>query len=87
MEQSFSFGVIWATAKRRYLNFIIPFVLVFAVVVAVAYTLPQNYEAKATILIESQRIPTELASTTITASPRERIKVIEQRLSARDNLQ
>lgn len=86
MEQSFSFGAIWATVKRRYLNFILPFVLVFAVVVAVAYALPQNYEAKATILIESQRIPRELASTTITASPRERIKVIEQRLSARDNL-
>lgn len=86
MEQSFDIGMIWAIIKRRYLYFIVPFVLVFAAVVVVAYSLPRSYEAKATILIESQRIPSELASTTVTASPSERIKVIEQRLSARDNL-
>ncbi len=86
MEQSFELGMIWAIVKRRYLYFVVPFVLVFAIVVVVAYALPRSYEAKATILIESQRIPRELASTTITASPSERIKVIEQRLSARDNL-
>lgn len=86
MEQSFELGMIWAIVKRRYLYFVVPFVLVFAIVVVVAYALPRSYEAKATILIESQRIPSELASTTVTASPSERIKVIEQRLSARDNL-
>lgn len=86
MEQSFELGMIWAIVKRRYLYFVVPFVLVFAIVVVVAYALPRSYEAKATILIESQRIPSELASTTITASPSERIKVIEQRLFARDNL-
>jgi len=86
MEQSFELGMIWAIVKRRYLYFVVPFVLVFVIVVVVAYALPRSYEAKATILIESQRIPSELASTTITASPSERINVIEQRLLARDNL-
>ncbi|WP_281931677.1 GumC family protein [Roseibium album] len=86
MEQSFELGMIWAIIKRRYLHFIVPFVLVFAVVVMVAYALPRSYEANATILIESQRIPSELASATVTANPSERIKVIEQRLTSRDNL-
>ncbi|MBG6212008.1 uncharacterized protein involved in exopolysaccharide biosynthesis [Labrenzia sp. EL_126] len=86
MEQSFELGMIWAIVKRRYLYFIVPFVMVFAAAIAIAYALPRSYEAKATILIESQRIPSELASTTVTASSSERIKVIEQRLFGRDNL-
>lgn len=86
MQQTFDLGMIWAIVKRRYLYFILPFVVIFAAAVFVAYSLPRSYEAKATILIESQRIPRELASATVTASPSERIKVIEQRLLARDNL-
>nr|WP_319386771.1 hypothetical protein [uncultured Roseibium sp.] len=86
MEHGFDLSAIISIAKRRYLYFLIPAILVFSMVTAFAFTLPRSFEAKATILIESQRIPTELASTTVTASPRERIKVIEQRLLARDNL-
>ena len=86
MEQGFDLSAIVSIVKRRYLYFLIPAVLVFSIVTALAFTLPRSFEAKATILIESQRIPTELASTTVTATPRERIKVIEQRLLARDNL-
>lgn len=86
MEHGFDLNAIVSIVKRRYLYFLVPAILVFAIVTAFAFTLPRSFEAKATILIESQRIPTELASTTVTASPRERIKVIEQRLLARDNL-
>ncbi|WP_421982355.1 GumC family protein [Roseibium sp.] len=86
MEQSFDLGAIVSIAKRRFLYFLIPVVVVFGIAVTVAYLLPKSYEAKATILIESQRIPSQLALTTVTADSSERLKVIEQRLLARDNL-
>lgn len=86
MEQGFNLGAIWSIVKRRYAFFLVPAVLVSAVAVVVAFSLPRSYVAKATILIESQRIPNELAAATVTADPRERLKVIEQRLMARDNL-
>src|SRR5262245_18895049 len=54
--------------------------------VALALTLPPTYEAAATILVESQQIPTDLASSTVTANADERIQTIQQRLLARDNL-
>ncbi len=66
--------------------FIVPAVLISVATIAVAFSIPQTFQAKATILIESQRIPNELASTTVTANSTERLKVIEQRLLARDNL-
>lgn len=86
MEQSFDLSAIMSIAKRRFFYFAIPVVVVFGIAVAVAYALPKSYEATATILIESQRIPSQLALTTVTADSSERLKVIEQRLLARDNL-
>lgn len=86
MEPSFDLRVITSVVKRRYMYFVLPAVVVFAAAVFVAYSLPRSYEAKAVILIESQRIPNELASATVSADASERLKVIEQRLLARDNL-
>jgi len=86
MEQSFNLGTITSIAKRRFVQFLIPVVILFGAAIAVAYSLPKSYEAKATILIESQRIPNQLASATVNADPGERLKVIEQRLLARNNL-
>ena len=86
MEQSFDLKAILSVARRRYAYFLVPAVFLSAVAILVAFSLPKEYEAKATILIESQRIPDELASSTVTASASERIKVIEQRVLARANL-
>lgn len=86
MAQSFDLSVILSAAKRRYMFFVAPTILIFSVAVTVAYMLPKIYESKAVILIEAQRIPDQLASATVTADPSERIKAIEQRLLARDNL-
>ena len=86
MEQELDLGRYLAIARRRYLYFILPAVVVIAAAIALAYLLPRSYEATATILVESQRIPTDLASSTVTAGANERIKIIEQRLLARDNL-
>lgn len=86
MEQSFDLSAITSIARRRFFYFVIPVAVVFGIAVAVAYWIPKSYEATATILIESQRIPSQLALTTVTADSSERLKVIEQRLLARDNL-
>lgn len=51
-----------------------------------AFTLPPRYETTARILVESQKIPDELARSTVTSSAIERLRLIEQRLMARDNI-
>lgn len=86
MEQDFDIGTYLAIAKRRWLHFLVPVVLVIAATVALVFLLPRSYEAKATILVESQRIPSKLVAPTVTSRAEERIKVIEQRLKARSNL-
>lgn len=60
--------------------------VLFSVVCAVAYVLPTVYRSEATILVESQRIPTGLAQATITAQAAERIQRLRQRMMTRDNL-
>lgn len=72
--------------RRRYLFLVIPAVVIAIAGAVVAQVLPKIYEARATILVESQAIPTEMASSTVTANAAERIQVIEQRLMTRDNL-
>ena len=86
MEQSFNLSAVTSVVRRRYMYFLIPAVVISAVAVAVAYGLSPTYESKSVILIESQRIPTQLASATVSADASERLKVIEQRLLARSNL-
>ena len=72
--------------KRRWLFFLIPFVVVACIGVLVAMVLPAVYESKATILVESQQIPKDLIRSTITSYADERIQVIQQRVMTRDNL-
>lgn len=86
MEQDLDLRRYFSIVKRRYLFVILPALVILAATVAVAFLLPKTYLSTATILIESQRIPSELASSTVTSNTNERIKVIEQRLLARDSL-
>src|SRR5262245_38467083 len=73
--------------RRRYLFLIIPAVAIFAAICAVTFLLlPAVYQATGKILVVSQLIPSDLATSTVAASATERIKVIEQRLTTRDNL-
>ncbi len=51
-----------------------------------AFKLPPVYQANATILVESPKIPTDLATSTVSVSSDEVIQVIKQRLTTRDNL-
>ncbi len=86
MDSSLDFQYYLNVLKRRYLYFLIPFVLVFAVSTAVALLLPPVYQSEAKILILSQQIPTNLVQSTVTSLANERIQVIEQRVMTRDNL-
>ena len=72
--------------KRRFLYLIVPFCIVFIVGFAITMGLKPVYLSEGKILVESQQIPTELVRPTITATAKERIQVIEQRVMTRDNL-
>src|SRR5262245_65523363 len=72
--------------RRRFFYFLFPFVVVACVGFAVTMLLPAVYVAEGKLLVESQQIPTELVRPTITASAKERIQVIEQRIMTRENL-
>src|SRR5262249_460759 len=47
---------------------------------------PPTYLSEGKILVESQQIPTDLVRPTVTAAAKERIQVIQQRVTTRDNL-
>src|SRR5258708_21807211 len=76
----------WQLIKRRALFFVIPFILVLPVGLAVAVLLPATYLSEGKILVQSQQIPTELVRPTVTSAAQERIQVIEQRTMTRENL-
>jgi uncharacterized protein involved in exopolysaccharide biosynthesis len=75
-----------AILKRRKLLLTIPFILVLSVGFIITMMLPPMYRSEAKILVESQQIPTELVRPTVTATAKERIQVIEQRVLTRENL-
>jgi len=86
MDSSLDIGYYLNVLKRRYLYFIVPFVIVFAIGAAVAILLPPVYRSEAKILILSQQIPTNLVQSTVSSLADERIQIIEQRVMTRDNL-
>ena len=61
-------------------------VLIFVIAAVVAVALPPLYQSKATILVESQQIPSDLVKSTITGYAEERIEVLRQQVMTRDNL-
>ncbi|WP_426414007.1 sugar transporter [Bradyrhizobium ganzhouense] len=79
-------GFYWEVAKRRWLYFLLPFVLIAFAGAAAVYLWPAIYLAEGKILVQSQQIPTELVRPTVTSAAQERIEVIQQRTMTRDNL-
>jgi uncharacterized protein involved in exopolysaccharide biosynthesis len=72
--------------RRRLPYFLIPFLAALLVGGAVVYLWPATYFSEGKILVQSQQIPTELVRPTVTSAAQERIQVIEQRTTTRDNL-
>ncbi|TNE34628.1 MAG: lipopolysaccharide biosynthesis protein [Alphaproteobacteria bacterium] len=83
---SLDIGRILSAAKRRFLFFLIPFVLILIGSVTVILILPPKYESSGTILVETQQIPTELVQSTVTSDPNQRITILKQRVMTRQNL-
>lgn len=77
---------IISAARRRFLFFLIPFLLVLAGSFAVILVLPPLYSSWGTILVETQQISPDLIESTIQTDPDQRIRVIEQRVMTRENL-
>lgn len=51
--------------------------------VAIAMSIPPTYRAEATLVVESEQIPDELARTTVSTSDTEALQIIQQRIRSR----
>ncbi len=71
---------------RRLPYFLVVAALVAAVGVSVAMIMPPAYRSEASMLVEPQQIPGELAQTTVEVDPYEQAQIIEQRIMTRANL-
>jgi protein tyrosine kinase modulator len=76
----------WAVFLRRLPYFLVIAVFLLAVAVTVAFILPPVYRSTASMLVEPQQIPDDLAATTVPVDPYEQAQIIEQRLMTRANL-
>jgi polysaccharide chain length determinant protein (PEP-CTERM system associated) len=76
----------WAVFLRRLPYFLVIVAFLTAGAVTVAMILPPVYTSSASMLVEPQQIPGELAQTTVPVNPYEQAQIIEQRLMTRANL-
>ncbi|MEH6525481.1 MAG: hypothetical protein V7723_05370 [Sneathiella sp.] len=83
---SIDFHQILGAAKRRYMFFLLPFLLILFISIGVILSLKPVYESTGTILVETQQIPSDLIQSSITSDANQRITVIQQRVMTRRNL-
>ena len=76
----------WAVFLRRLPYFSVIAAFLLAVAVTIAFILPPVYRSTASMLVEPQQIPDQLAQTTVAVDPYEQAQIIEQRLMTRTNL-
>lgn len=76
----------WAVFLRRLPYFLVVAALFTAIGITVAMVLPPVYRSSASMLVEPQQIPDQLAETTVPINPYEQAQIIEQRLMTRTNL-
>lgn len=86
MEQTAFIRDILRMLRRRAILIVLVALPGILIAALIAFILPPKYQTTARILVESQQIPDDLARSTVTSTAFERIKLIEQRLMARDNL-
>lgn len=85
-EYQLTFNDYLSIAKRRWLHFSIPFVVLLGISAIVAVVVPPIYKSTGIILVESQQIPTQIVQSTVTGYINERIQILRQRIMTRDNL-
>jgi uncharacterized protein involved in exopolysaccharide biosynthesis len=79
-------STIIGIVKRRYLYFVIPFLLIATAGYLVIKGLPPVYRAEGEILVESPAIPADLVHPTITELADQRFAIIKDRIMAEGNL-
>ena len=75
-----------AILKRRKLSFLIPFLLIASIGIAIAFFLPPVFQSEANVIIERQSIPKDLVDTTVQIYVQEQIEQIRQRIATSDNI-
>ena len=76
----------FAVFMRRLPYFLVIAMFLSAIGMTVAWILPPVYRSQASMLVEPQQIPGELAESTVPINPFEQIQIIEQRIMTRSNL-
>lgn len=71
---------------RRIHWFLLVFVIVSAIGLTLARILPTVFLAEATLLVESEQMPDELAESTVQVQAVEQMQIIQQRILSRDTL-
>jgi polysaccharide chain length determinant protein (PEP-CTERM system associated) len=82
IDLKYYLSIFW----RRFPYFLVIAVFVSAIGLTVASILPPVYRSTASLLVERQQIPGDLASSTVPVDAIEMIQIIEQRLMTRANL-
>jgi len=85
-QQALNFNDYFNILKRRRKQFIYPFSLLFIITILISVLLPSIYRSSATILIESQDVPTDMIASTVTSYANERLQIISQRAMTTSNL-
>ena len=73
--------------QRRRWFIVVPWLVIFCIASVIAYLLPPLYQSKATILIESHKVPKDLVRTTVSGYAEERIKTITEQILSRQTLE
>ena len=72
--------------RRRLGWFLATFLLVTSIAVAIASVLPPVYSSAARLVVESEKIPDELAASTVQTQAVEHLEIIQQRILSRESL-
>jgi len=84
MKLDFSYYVSIFLRRSHY--FVVICVLCAVLGVTVAMVLPSQYQAQATMVVQSPQIPTNLAATTVPNDANAQLQIIQQQLMTRANL-
>jgi polysaccharide chain length determinant protein (PEP-CTERM system associated) len=80
-QENLSLAEIKAIIVRRRWYLVIPFLVVFAVAVAVALNIPPKYRSSSVILIEDQEIPREYVNSNVSSYADQRLQMITQKIT------
>jgi polysaccharide biosynthesis transport protein len=82
IDVKYYLSIFW----RRFPYFLVIAVFISAIGLTIASILPPVYRSTASLLVERQQIPGDLAQSTVPVNALEMIQIIEQRLMTRANL-